>query len=87
MNSLRKTKFLSWKKSPTHTLIIDSRSKKQIHRLNEVGSFLWESIDKVQSCEELLQLLTSEYDIDNEQAKQDIEIFITDLNEKGLLGG
>lgn len=87
MNNLRKTKFLSWKKSATHTLIIDSRSKKQIHRLNEVGSFLWESMDKVSTSSALLNLLTTHYDIEHEQAKKDIDIFIKDLTERGLLDG
>jgi hypothetical protein len=85
MKSFVKTKFLSWKEFEDHTLIIDSRTNKQVHRLNEVGSFLWKKLDTHQSAEELVMELTSAYDVTKEDAISDVDLFLSTLKEKALI--
>ncbi len=85
MKRFQKTKFLSWKKFEDHMLIIDSRTKKQVHRLNEVGSFLWNSLDKNQCKEKLVESLIENYEISNEEATRDVQSFLNELLEKALI--
>ena len=85
MGSFVKTKFLSWKKFESHTLVIDSRTNKQVHKLNEVGAFLWNSLDELSTKEELVNSLVERYEIDQANAKMDVDIFIESLLEKGLV--
>ena len=55
------------------------------YTLNEVGRFLWESLDGQNSLSDVCQRLIREYDVDEGVAKQDILEVIQDLLEEGLL--
>lgn len=53
--------------------------------LNESGVLLWKGIEQGHDKDELLGLLLSEYDIDVETAKNDIDEFVNSIIEKDLL--
>ncbi len=53
--------------------------------LNETGRFLWELLEKGAEKEDLVQALTQEYDVTEEDAKAHIDVFVAKLNENGLL--
>lgn len=53
--------------------------------LNELGSFLWDRLDKAESEEELLQAVLEEYDVAEETAKTDLSTFLDKLRELGIL--
>jgi hypothetical protein len=53
--------------------------------LNETGAFLWKKLAEGAELEELVQSMLSEYDIDEQTARADIQEFIGQLQEKGLL--
>lgn len=53
--------------------------------LNETGTFFWEHLAKGCTEEELLKAVTSEYDIDEATAKQDVTTFIEKLKSENLL--
>ena len=40
--------------------------------LNETGAFLWKALEKGATEEELVSLITSEYEVDKEVAKADV---------------
>lgn len=55
-----------------------------VYTLNETGAFIWEHIDGKKSVEEIIEVLTGEYDILREDAENDVFEFISNL-EKYLI--
>ena len=53
--------------------------------LNETASFLWEQLEKGCEESELLTRLTDTYDVSEEIAKRDIEVFLHVLKEHDIL--
>lgn len=85
MKVIVKTKFLSWKEFEDHTLIIDSRTNKQVHRLNEVGALLWKSIEQDTTKDSLVETLLDTYDVSKQDADKDVEEFLKTLRSKALI--
>jgi hypothetical protein len=52
-----------------------------VYTLNETGAFIWEHIDGKRSVEEIIAELTEEYEIDNENASEDVFSFIDDMSK------
>ena len=53
--------------------------------LNETGAFLWKTLEKGATEEELLTALLSEYEVSEQVAKSDIKAFINKLQNANLL--
>jgi hypothetical protein len=53
--------------------------------LNETGKFIWESISEVQNMDQLAACMVDEFDIDMDTARNDVEVFLTRL-EQTLVG-
>jgi hypothetical protein len=54
--------------------------------LNKTGKFLFESLQKQDlSKEELLESILDNYDVSEEKASQDIDIFINKCEKQGLM--
>lgn len=53
--------------------------------LNETGVFLWNSLKRDISLEELVNAMLSEYNVSAEQAKEDTEEFVKTLRDAGVL--
>lgn len=62
-----------------------SRSFNGIIRLNETGRFLWEQLSDEKTQEQLCSALLGEYDVTEEQARQDVSEFIDTLKKAALL--
>ena len=56
-----------------------------IIKLNETGVFLWNNLKKETDVQKLTEALTAEYDVTAEQAKKDVEGFITTLKDVGII--
>ena len=54
-------------------------------KLNETGAFLWQQLQQDRSKTELVQALTTEYDVDETTALAGIDAFIQTLQEGTLL--
>jgi hypothetical protein len=52
-----------------------------VYTLNETGAFIWEQINGKRNIEEIISLLTDEYDIDTKKAEADILSFIDNLSK------
>ena len=52
-----------------------------VYTLNETGAFIWEQINGMRSIEEIICLLTEEYEIDNATAKEDVISFIDNMSK------
>jgi methyltransferase-like protein len=51
-----------------------------VYTLNETGAFIWEQIDGKKTIENIIGLVTEEYDIDNNSASKDVFDFIGNMN-------
>jgi hypothetical protein len=57
----------------------------EIHGLDDVGGFIWRSIDGKSSTSNILELICSEYEVDKEKAAADLIFFLNTLLEKKLI--
>lgn len=72
----------SWIIVPVAEMVVEFNG---LMNLNESGAFLWNKLAEGAEMDELVSGLLSEYDIDEETAKADIQEFVGQLKEKGLL--
>jgi len=52
-----------------------------VYTLNETGAFIWEQINGKRNVEEIISLLTDEYEIDNRKAEDDVFSFIDNMRK------
>lgn len=53
--------------------------------LNGVGAFLWHQLEVDTTFEHVLALMLEEYEVDENTARADLQKFIDELRESGLL--
>ncbi len=53
--------------------------------LNDSGAFFWNALLKDTTVDEVVKKVTSEYEVDEEKAKADVEKFIAMLKENNLI--
>jgi hypothetical protein len=82
---LKRRENLAWQKLGDDIVIIDARINKEVHRLNEVGSFIWQQLSSSKNEKQICEKLVKEYDISEELALEDIKEFMVDLKEKNLI--
>lgn len=59
--------------------------QKSFKILNEVGGRIWSLLDGTRTPEDIARVLTSEYDVTEEQALADVLEFLEELDDAGLL--
>lgn len=57
----------------------------QVYNLNEVGSFIYDTIDGEKTIAQVHKELTSKYEVNQNQALNDITFFINDMVNRGVL--
>jgi hypothetical protein len=71
------------------TLIIPVRSGvgdlASIYSLNEVGSFIWRTLDRPVSLQNLAGLLAHEFEVEPDRAQSELSEFLEELNVAGLI--
>jgi hypothetical protein len=53
--------------------------------LSETAAFIWKLLDNGATLEQLANALTEEFDVDKNTAETDLNKFIAEITEKGLL--
>ena len=53
--------------------------------LNDSGATLWKALEEGSNKEQLVERLTSEYEVTEEQASTDVDEFLKTLSEAGCL--
>ena len=53
--------------------------------LNETGILLWETMQRETSRQELIQALLAAYEVSEERAAQDVDVFLHKAREAGLV--
>ena len=52
---------------------------------NQVGSTIWEAIEKPRTVDELVTLVADAYDVTPEKAREDIEVFLNEAQAAGIV--
>jgi hypothetical protein len=52
----------------------------EIFNFNEVGHFIWNEIQEGSTVESLTERIVSEYEVESEIARADLEAFLSDLS-------
>ena len=71
------------------TLIVPVRGKvgdlASIYSVNEVASLIWQLLEMPRNVSELVSAVEGEYDVDPQQAQQDVSKFLNDMLSVGLV--
>ena len=71
------------------TLIVPVRGKvgdlASIYSFNEVASLIWQLLELPRGVSELVSAVEREYDVDPQQAQQDVSKFLNDVLSVGLI--
>src|SRR3979411_983123 len=71
------------------TLIVPVRGKggdlASIYSFNEVASLIWQWLEMPRNVSELVSAVEREYDVDPQQAQQDVSKFLNDMLSVGLV--
>lgn len=62
-----------------------SREFHGLVRLNGSGAYLWEQLQTEQTEDALVQALLRKYEVDDKEARKDVEVFLNSVREAGLL--
>lgn len=71
-----------------YLLIPTGQTALKIHgmiTLSESGLLLWKKLQKDCTEEELIETILSEYEVDRETARADVQAFLGQMNEVGIL--
>lgn len=73
----------------TYAVATGKRSKEfsGMLRLTPTGEFIWNELSSDKTIEQLVEKVTSEYEVDAATAKADIEAFLEKLAEANVLEG
>ncbi len=75
---------LAWRTVEDELIAIDVRESTYL-TANGSGLMLWDALSTGATSEELAASLVGAYDIDPETARADVDKFLQDLRERGLL--
>ena len=71
------------------TILVPIRGKladmQQIFALNPVAEYIWRQMDGKRSVEDIRNCVMARFDVEQEQADSDIQEFIAELREAGLI--
>ena len=56
-----------------------------LYQLNESAAFIWEQIDGQKSVDDIAEKMSSEYEIEPEEAKADLIALLDTFREHGVL--
>ena len=57
----------------------------EYYGLNPVASRIWELLEKPHTLANLIDILTNEFDIDEQACRRDVETFLKQMTEKNLI--
>ncbi len=66
-------------------LVLMAAEGTSTHSLDEIGAFIWRQFDGRRNLAEVVDALIAEYDVDQKQATEDVQAFVAQLLEAGLV--
>ncbi len=80
----KRSKDLPWQEIHNEIIILNA-SEGEAVQLNETASFLWDCLKSPLGIEELVLNTCDHFEVPPDQAKEDINIFLKDLQSKNLI--
>jgi antirestriction protein len=65
--------------------VVVAPARREVHEFDETATFLWATLARERSVEDLVDALREEYDVDAAEAEKDVREFVALLEEKGLV--
>ncbi len=75
---------LPWQIIDDKAVIIDPRNQR-VHELNEVGSFIWQSLDGVNNTDQISEMLDTDFECEMAIVAHDIQEFCEGLMAEGIV--
>lgn len=75
---------LTWHVAGDEVVVLDLEGSVYL-KLNGSGRLLWERLNEPCDVSDLIEALVAEYGIEEDRARIDVESFLADLRERGLL--
>ncbi len=66
-------------------VVIVVPSRREMHQLDEAGTFLWNCLREARDVPELVEALCGEFEVDRDRAEKDVRAFVAEFGEKGLV--
>jgi hypothetical protein len=66
-------------------LVIVSPQSNETHSIDDIGAFIWNQIDGINDLDGILNEILAEYDVTAATAAQDLQKFISQLLDAGLV--
>jgi hypothetical protein len=66
-------------------MVILNADDSSLYVLNELGTAIWDAADGQTSLQTIVDSICREYDVDRAIAEQDVDGFVTDLVQHGVL--
>ena len=82
--TLLKHEFIETAELDGEWVLLDLESH-SITKLNDMGGYIWSLLDEHGTIERLTDKIAQEYDVKPERAASDVEAFVTQLVEVGLV--
>ncbi len=80
--SFRRNPDVSWRTVEGQAVLILNKEG-EIQVLNEVGTYVWEHLGE--TAEEMARNIAAQYDVPQDQALEDVLVFIRELQASGAL--
>lgn len=85
MTLLRRNPEMTWDDAGDRVVVLDAAGSTLI-TLNPVGSVLWEQLDRPRGADRLAEVLAERFpDEDPATLREDVDAFVTELVDAGLL--
>jgi Coenzyme PQQ synthesis protein D (PqqD) len=85
MNGIVKSSKVAYRNIEDQVVLIDPEGE-NVMILTEVGSFIWNLLDGNMDQALLLDKILEQFDVEREIAEKDLQSFLDQLEERGLIG-
>jgi hypothetical protein len=82
---MRRVSSLPFQKMNDEVLVVDPRTR-EVHLLNVTATRIWDLLETPHTAAELSLALAEEFDAPAEVLRADVEVSLTELGAKGLVG-
>jgi hypothetical protein len=80
---LRNTSVL-WRELDGEAILLDPKVGCS-YNLNPVGTMIWKLLDGQHGSDDIVQAICEAYEVEQEQAKQDVELLLDELHKNELV--
>ena len=85
MGNPQRRQGLAWRKLADEAVIVELKTDRLFHQLNDVGAFIWNLCDGKNSDTDIEALVAEEFEVPSETAKEDVQEFLQSLRTMNLL--